>query len=69
MKLGLALLLVVAVGSSADAGIFSKKSNIPKPIDFPVVRPKLREHHKAGVRVKHLSLGADAAVVSTVERA
>jgi hypothetical protein len=72
MKLGLALLVVVAVGApSADAAIFGlgKKSAFPKPIDFPVVRPKVREHHKAGSRLKHLSLGADAAIVSTIERA
>ena len=72
MKLGLALLVVVAVGApSADAAIFGlgKKSSIPKPIDFPVVRPKVRENHKPGTRVKHLEMGADAAVVSTVERA
>jgi hypothetical protein len=72
MKLGLALLVVVAVGApSADAAIFGlgKKSRIPKPIDFPVVRPKVREYHKPGTRVKHLEMGADAAIVSTVERA
>ena len=72
MKLGLALLVVVAVGApSADAAIFGlgKKSTYPKPLDFPIVRPKVREYHKPGTRVKHLSLGADAAIVSTIERA
>ena len=72
MKLGLALLVVVAVGApSADAAIFGlgKKSAFPEPIDFPIVRPHVREYHKPGTRVKHLSLGADAAVVSTTERA
>jgi len=72
MKLGLALLVVVAVGApSADAAIFGlgKKNAFPKPIDFPIVRPNVREYHKPGTRVKHLSLGADAAVVSTIERA
>ena len=66
MKLGLALLVVLAVGApSADAGIFGlgKKSKFPKPIDYPIVRQKVREYHKPGSRVKHLSLGADATVV------
>jgi hypothetical protein len=74
MKLGLALLVVFAVGApSADAAIFGlfkgKKSAFPKPLDYPIVRPKVREYHKPGSRLKHLSLGADAAIVSTVERA
>lgn len=72
MKLGMALLVILAVAApSADAAIFGlgKKSKYPSPIDYPIVRPKVREHHKPGSRVKHLSLGADAAVVSTVERA
>jgi hypothetical protein len=69
MKLGLALLVVLAVGApSADAGIFGlgKKSRFPKPIDYPIVRKNVREYHKPGTRVKHLSLGADATVVVSV---
>jgi hypothetical protein len=73
MKLGFAVVaLLLAFGaSSVDAGIFGlgRKSKFPKPIDFPVVRPKVRENHKPGSRVKHLSLGSDAAVVSDVARA
>ena len=72
MKLGMALLVILAVAApSVDAAILGlgKKSKYPKPIDFPIVRPKVREYHKAGTRVKHLSLGADTAIVSTVERA
>ena len=72
MKLGMALLVVLAVGApSVDAAILGlgKKSKFPKPLDYPIVRPHVREHHKPGSRVKHLSLGADAAIVSTVERA
>ena len=73
MKLGLALLVVLAVGApSVDAAIFGlgkKKSRFPKPIDSPIVRPNVREYHKPGARVKHLSLGADAAVVSVSARA
>jgi hypothetical protein len=73
MKLGMALLVVFAVAApSADAailGLGKKKSKYPKAIDSPIVRPKVREYHKAGHRTKHLLLGADAAVVSTVERA
>jgi hypothetical protein len=72
MKLGLALLVVLAVGApSVDAAIFGlgKKSKFPKPIDSPIVRAKVREHHKPGSRVKHLDLGADVAVVSLSARA
>jgi hypothetical protein len=72
MKLGLALLVVLAVGApSVDAAIFGlgKKSKFPKPIDSPIVRPNVREYHKPGARVKHLSLGADAAVAPVTARA
>lgn len=71
MKLGLAVFAVmVALGaSSAEAGLFSGKSKFPKAIDSPVVRPKVKESHKPGSRVKHLMQSGDAALVSSIERA
>jgi len=42
-SLALALLLA---GSGAEAGLFGKKDKLPKPIDSPVLRPKVKESHK-----------------------
>jgi len=62
MAAGIALLLLGS--ASADAGIFDifkGKSEFPKPIDSPIVRPKFREDHKAGKRVgRHPSALAHA---------
>jgi hypothetical protein len=68
MKLGLAVFAVVlAVGvGTAEAG-----RKFPKAIDSPIVRPKVRENHKPGTRVKHLMDGSvvDASVPSEIVRA
>ena len=49
---GIALFLLSSAG--AEAGLFSSKSKLPKPIDSPIVRPKVRDDHKAGKRAgKH----------------
>jgi hypothetical protein len=72
MKLGLALLVVLAVAApSVEAGIFGlgRKAKFPKAIDYPIVRPNVREYHKPGSRMKHFSLGADAAVAPVTARA
>ena len=55
MKLGLAVFAVVAAlgASSVEAASYGKHK-YPKPIDSPIVRPKVKESHKPGVRVKHL---------------
>lgn len=70
MKLGLAVFAVILAfgASSAEAGLFGKRK-FPKAIDSPVVRPKVKESHKTGSRVKHLQQGADAAVPSDIARA
>jgi len=34
------------VGSSAQAGLFGSTDKLPKPVDYPIVRPKLQETHK-----------------------
>ena len=55
MKLVAAGIALLLLGSaSADAGIFGKfrrKADFPKPIDSPIVRPKMRDDHKQGKRV------------------
>jgi hypothetical protein len=48
----LATLVLLAVGSSADAGWFSGKK-LPKPIDTPIVRPKADDSHKALRKQRH----------------
>lgn len=48
---GIALLLLSSAG--AEAGLFGSgrsKPKLPKPIDSPIVRPKLRDAHKSGKR-------------------
>jgi hypothetical protein len=49
---GIALLLLGSASAESGifSGIFSRKGSLPKPIDSPSVRPKLREDHKAGKR-------------------
>lgn len=62
MKLGLAVfavLLALGVGT-AEAG-----KKFPKAIDSPIVRPKVREYHKPGTRVKHLMEGSKISAVLT----
>jgi hypothetical protein len=34
------------MGSSAQAGLFGSNDKLPKPVDYPIVRPKLKETHK-----------------------
>ncbi len=46
---GIALLLLGS--AAAEAGIFSKQERLPKPIDHPIIRPKMRDDHKAGKRL------------------
>jgi hypothetical protein len=49
---GVALLLLAGAATvSADRWIPRKR--LPKPIDFPIVREKVREHHKPGNKQKH----------------
>ncbi|HUG52577.1 MAG TPA: hypothetical protein VMR21_03215 [Vicinamibacteria bacterium] len=51
MKLVAAGIVLLLVGSSAaEAGLLSRKPKLPKPIDSPIVRPKVREDHKVGKR-------------------
>jgi hypothetical protein len=43
--LGAALAVLLLTVATAEAG-----DKLPKPIDHPIVRPKVREDHKAGKR-------------------
>jgi hypothetical protein len=48
---GIALLLLGSASVDAGVfGIFKRKTDFPKPIDSPIVRPKFRDDHKAGKR-------------------
>jgi hypothetical protein len=42
---GIAVLLLTSAGAEAAKGV-----KLPKPIDHPIVRPKVRDNHKAGKR-------------------
>ena len=49
---GVAVLLLAGTATvSADRWVPRKR--LPKPIDFPIVREKVKEHHKPGNRQKH----------------
>jgi hypothetical protein len=72
---GIVLLLLSSAG--AQAGIFSrdKKEKLPKPIDHPIVRPKVREEHKVGKRagqhpkeMQRSSYGAEWEHILTTKR-
>lgn len=48
-----AVLVTLLVGAgAAEAGWWPTK-RLPKAIDSPMVRPKVKESHKAGNRAKH----------------
>ena len=45
------IVLLLAASTAAQAFPFKRKSDrMPKPIDSPIVRPKIREDHKVGKR-------------------
>jgi hypothetical protein len=48
----LAALVLLLGATSADAGWFGSKK-LPKPVDTPIVRPKLDDSHKALKRQRH----------------
>jgi hypothetical protein len=55
MKLVAAGIALMLLGSaSAESGIFDmfkRRGGLPKPIDSPIVRPKMRDDHKSNKRV------------------
>jgi hypothetical protein len=53
MKAAVAVLVTLLFGvTAADAGWVPTKK-LPKPIDTPIVRPKIKETHKEQNRQKH----------------
>jgi hypothetical protein len=53
IAISLATLLLLAGAGSADADWFSNTKKLPKPIDTPIVRPKVQETHKVGKKQRH----------------
>lgn len=45
------LLLFGASATYADRWVSSK--TLPKPVDYPIVRKDVKEHHKAGKKANH----------------
>jgi hypothetical protein len=64
-----AVVLALGAVTTAEAGLFGSRK-FPKPIDSPIIRPRVKEYHKPGTRVKHLMDGGmvDATVPSDVAR-
>jgi hypothetical protein len=54
MKAAVAAVLVTLLfaAGTAEAAWYPKK-RLPRPVDSPVVRPKVKETHKPGNRQKH----------------
>jgi hypothetical protein len=50
---GLVALGLLLGASGAEAGLFGSKKKLPRPIDSPIVRPKVQEGHKPGKRQRH----------------
>jgi hypothetical protein len=46
MKVLACACLAVLLASGAEAGWFGGKDKLPKPIDSPIVRPRIKETHK-----------------------
>jgi hypothetical protein len=52
--IGCLTLFFVAGAVTSDAFPFFKKRRcLPKAIDSPIIRPKVKEHHKPGNHMKH----------------
>jgi hypothetical protein len=52
IRAALAAVLVLGLGSVADAGVFGGEPNRPRAVDSPSVRPKIDYGHKAGYSFK-----------------
>jgi len=53
VMVGLVALGLLLGASGAEAGLFGSKKKLPRPIDSPVLRPKVQEGHKPGKRQRH----------------
>jgi hypothetical protein len=51
---GVAVALLVVFGASAaHADRWVPRKRLPKPVDYPIVREKVKESHKAGKQRNH----------------
>lgn len=46
------VLLFLLAGPGVEAGLFGG-GGLPKPVDHPIVRPKVKEYHKVGNHARH----------------
>ena len=53
MKVVAAVLVTLLLGAGAAEAGWVPSKKLPKPIDYPVVRPRLKEVHKPGKRANH----------------
>jgi len=58
VMVGLVALGLLLGASGAEAGLFGSKKKLPRPIDSPVVRPKVQEGHKPGKRQRHTAVSS-----------
>jgi hypothetical protein len=53
-RVGLAVALLLVFGASAaHADRWVPRKRLPKPVDSPIVREKVQEHHKPGKKQNH----------------
>jgi hypothetical protein len=53
MKAVAAVLVTLLLSAGAAEAAWYPRKKLPRPIDSPVVRPKLKETHKQGNKAKH----------------
>jgi hypothetical protein len=53
MKVTAAVLVTLLFGASAAHAGWVPTKRLPKPIDYPLVRPKVQEVHKQGKKQNH----------------
>lgn len=53
MKAAAAVLVTLLIGAAVAEAGWSPTKKLPKPIDYPTVRPKIRDAHKHSKIVKH----------------
>lgn len=53
MKAVAAVLVTLLLGAGAAEAGWVPTKKLPKPIDYPMLRPKAKETHKQGKRANH----------------
>jgi hypothetical protein len=53
MKAIAAVLVTLLLGAGAAEAGWVPTKKLPKPIDYPIVRPKQKDTHKQGKRANH----------------